>query len=317
MVLRPRGAPLRLTKSVPRMLPSAHGTASALRLSSISGLTSPARTCRSPTLRLPPHSDRRMVHGESGWLTSLSAGTFTRQHSTSWPGAPRVAASSILPTCQCQYPGGNGAVHPSLASRIAIGLPLINGGSAPALPVSRPARHSRVFRPAGLLSRPRRPFDTKVLQSTSLPLQTALAATNRSDNCCVGFAPTRKTRLSTAHVESGGGAVSESPEGGTHRPACKLDRIPGSVTPVRFHTPAHRTQRAIFQHWALQWDHAPRTQKTGAVTTTSRSSGSPMTCAEDARLPPLATLPSRPATKPAYASMAPLRSTRAALHLCM
>ena len=80
--------------------------------------------------------------------------------------------------------------------------PLIQGGSAPALPFSRPARRSLAFRPACSLSRPRRPFDTKALQSTSLPPQTALAATNRSDNCRVGFAPTRKTRLSTAHLES-------------------------------------------------------------------------------------------------------------------
>ena len=117
--------------------------------------------------------------------------------------ASRVAAPSILQTCRRQYPGGNDPVRLSLASRTAVGLPLINGGSAPALPVSRPARRSLAFRPVCSLSRPRRPFGTRVLQSISLPPRTALAATNRSDNCWVGFAPTRMTRLSTAHVESG------------------------------------------------------------------------------------------------------------------
>ena len=51
------------------------------------------------------------------------------------------------------------------------------------------------FRPVCSLNRPRRPFGTRVLQSISLPPRTALAATNRSDNFWVGFAPTRKTRL--------------------------------------------------------------------------------------------------------------------------
>ena len=128
-----------------------------------------------------------------------SRGSGWRVHATDR--ASRVATSSIMQTCRRHYPGGNGPVHSSLASRTAVGLPHIPGGSAPALPFSRPARRSLAFRPACSLSRPRRPFDTKVLQSTSLPPQTALAATNRSDNCCVGFAPTRKTRLSTAHWE--------------------------------------------------------------------------------------------------------------------
>ena len=39
-----------------------------------------------------------------------------------------------------------------------------------------------------------------MLQSISLPPRTALAATNRSDSCCAGFAPARRKRLSTAHV---------------------------------------------------------------------------------------------------------------------
>ena len=114
--------------------------------------------------------------------------------------ASRVAAPSILQTCRRQYPGGNDPVRLSLAFRTAVGLPLKVGGSAPALPVSRPARRSlRV--PASLLAEPPKAalWHPEVLQSISLPPRTALAATNRSDNCWVGFAPTRMTRLSTAH----------------------------------------------------------------------------------------------------------------------
>ena len=72
--------------------------------------------------------------------------------------ASRVASSFILQTCRRHYPGGNDPVRLSLASRTAVGLPLIRGGSAPALSVSRPARRSLAFRPICSLSRPRQPF---------------------------------------------------------------------------------------------------------------------------------------------------------------
>ncbi len=53
--------------------------------------------------------------------------------------------------------------------RPVVGLPLISGGSAPASPFSRPARCSRMFRPAWLLNCSSQPFDTGVLQSLLLP----------------------------------------------------------------------------------------------------------------------------------------------------
>jgi len=81
----------------------------------LSGLNIPTRACRSPTLRLPPRDDRRTVRGESGWLTSFSAGTFTRRLSTGWPGAPRVASLSLLQTCRRHYPDGNDPVLRTLA----------------------------------------------------------------------------------------------------------------------------------------------------------------------------------------------------------
>ena len=130
VVLRPRGAPHRLTKRLRECCLRLTGRPRHSRSSSISGLNSPARTCRSPTLRLPPHGGRRMVRGESGWFTSLSAGTFTRRHSTSSPGAPRVATSSIFHACRRHYPGGSAPVLMSLASRCVVGLPHVIGGSA-------------------------------------------------------------------------------------------------------------------------------------------------------------------------------------------
>ena len=120
--------------------------------------------------------------------------------------ASRVAALFLFHACRRQYPDGNGSVPVSLASPSANGLPLLTGGSTSVLPVSRPARRSLAFRPAWSLNRPRRPFFTRVLQSMSLPPWPALAATNRSDSCWAGFAPARRRRLSTAHVESRGGA---------------------------------------------------------------------------------------------------------------
>ena len=83
--------------------------------------------------------------------------------------ASHVATLFPFHACQRQYPDGNGSVPASLASPSANGLPLLTGGSASVLPVSRPARRSLAFRPACSLNRPRRPFDTRVLQTISLP----------------------------------------------------------------------------------------------------------------------------------------------------
>ena len=117
-------------------------------------------------------------------------------------GASRVAAVSLLHACRRQYPGGTGrccvARFPTAAS-----LPRFNGGSASALPVSRPARRSLSLPPACSLSRPWRPFVIEVLQSSSLPPRTAPTASGWSDSCRAGFAPAGTQRLSTAHIESG------------------------------------------------------------------------------------------------------------------
>ena len=83
--------------------------------------------------------------------------------------ASHVATFFPFHACQRHYPGGSEGVPASLASPSVFGLPHFSGGSAPALPVSRPARRSLAFRPACSLNRPKRPFDTRVLQTISLP----------------------------------------------------------------------------------------------------------------------------------------------------
>ena len=67
--------------------------------------------------------------------------------------ASHVAAFFLFPACQRHYPGGPKGVPPSLASPSGVGLPHFSAGSAPALPVSRPAQRSLAFRPAGSLNR--------------------------------------------------------------------------------------------------------------------------------------------------------------------
>ena len=97
-----------------------------------------------------------------------SRGPGRRVHGTGR--ASRVAAPSIFHACRGHYPGGNRPVRPSLSSRPASGLPLLTGGSASALSVSRPARRSLAFRPAWSLNRPRRP----VCQSASAHVVTSM-----------------------------------------------------------------------------------------------------------------------------------------------
>ncbi len=72
--------------------------------------------------------------------------------------ASRVATPSILHACQCQYPGGNRPVHVSFSSRSTSGLPHDTGGSASALPFSRPARHSLRVPACMLAKSPKRSF---------------------------------------------------------------------------------------------------------------------------------------------------------------
>ena len=113
----------------------------------------------SPVLRAPPPPCRPSLP-----LTGSRFGACLTTHRAS-----RVATFFPFHACQRHYPGGSREVPASLASPSVFGLPHFSGGSAPASPVSRPAQRSLAFRPACSLSRPRRPFATRVLQPMSLP----------------------------------------------------------------------------------------------------------------------------------------------------
>ena len=113
----------------------------------------------SPVLRASPPPCRPSLP-----LTGSRFGACLTTHRAS-----HVAASFPFHACQRHYPGGSKGVPASLASPSVFGLPHFSGGSAPALPVSRPARRSLAFRPACSLNRLMRPFDTRVLQTLSLP----------------------------------------------------------------------------------------------------------------------------------------------------
>ena len=75
------------------------------------------------------------------------------------PSPQRVSpvACITLPTCRAHYPGGPDGCACRLLPH-PCGLPRFMGGSASASSLSRPAQALLTLRPAGLLSRPRRPL---------------------------------------------------------------------------------------------------------------------------------------------------------------
>src|SRR5713101_9978832 len=71
-------------------------------------------------------------------------------------GSPPITRITF-PTCRAHYPGGSSGCSCRLLPR-SHGLPQMAGGSASALSLSRPAQASLTLRPAGLLSRLKRPL---------------------------------------------------------------------------------------------------------------------------------------------------------------
>ena len=71
-------------------------------------------------------------------------------------GSPPITRTTF-PTCRAHYPGGSNGCACRLLPR-PCSLPQMAGGSASALSLSRPAQASLALRPAGSLSRPRRPL---------------------------------------------------------------------------------------------------------------------------------------------------------------
>jgi hypothetical protein len=71
-------------------------------------------------------------------------------------GSPPITRITLL-TCRAHYPGGSNRCARRLLP-CPCSLPQMAGGSASALSLSRPAQASLTLRPAGSLSRPRRPL---------------------------------------------------------------------------------------------------------------------------------------------------------------
>ena len=71
-------------------------------------------------------------------------------------GSPPITRTTF-PTCRAHYPGGSSGCTCRLLPR-SRGLPQMAGGSASTLSLSRPAQASLTLRPAGLLSRLKRPL---------------------------------------------------------------------------------------------------------------------------------------------------------------
>src|SRR6202158_3327451 len=70
---------------------------------------------------------------------------------------PPPITRTTFPTCRAHYPGGSSGCARRLLPR-SRGLPQMAGGSASALSLSRPAQASLMLRPAGSLSRLKRPL---------------------------------------------------------------------------------------------------------------------------------------------------------------
>ena len=134
----------------------------------------------------PPWPARPCPHGSSvGACHAAGRASVLRP----FPSSTRAAA--ITPA---EPVGARVARFPTAGS-----LPRNPGGSASALPVSRPARRSIALRPTWSLNRPGRPFVVGVLQPMSLPPSSAPTATGWSDSCRAGFAPAEEWRRVTAH----------------------------------------------------------------------------------------------------------------------
>src|SRR5438132_1078725 len=71
-------------------------------------------------------------------------------------GSPPITRTTF-PTCHAHYPGGSSGCACRLLPRSCC-LPLLTGGSASALGLSRPAQASLTLRPTGLLNRLKRPL---------------------------------------------------------------------------------------------------------------------------------------------------------------
>ena len=111
---------------------------------------------------------------------------------------------TTFPTCRAHYPGGSNGCACRLLPR-SRSLPQMAGGSASALSLSRPAQASLALRPAGSLSRLKRPLSRG---SSPAGYPAKLLVSFRINRQLSGWnLPPLMIRAFEAHVESRMGAV--------------------------------------------------------------------------------------------------------------
>ena len=112
-------------------------------------------------------------------------------------GSPPITRTTF-PTCRAHYPGGSSGCACRLLPR-SRSLPQMAGGSASALSLSRPAQASLTLRPAGSLSRPRRPLSRGSSPAGYPPSRSS--ATGSIDNSLGGILPPLVIRAFGAHCQ--------------------------------------------------------------------------------------------------------------------
>jgi hypothetical protein len=110
-------------------------------------------------------------------------------HQTGLPRLPEPPFQRAVPTTPADRAGAYVDCFPASRS-----LPLVAGGSASALSLSRPAQASLTLRPAGSLSRPQATFVTR-LQPMRLPAQAARQLPDQSTTLRVDSSSTDDSRL--------------------------------------------------------------------------------------------------------------------------
>src|SRR6202521_5446841 len=171
----------------------APGSCHSPRLCLVSVVLEPRPLCSTGITRLPRYYGP-LRHPKRPSLTLAGCRFSSRQETA---GVSRVADAFLFHACRRHYPGGTPGLRRSSSARDS-GLPQETGGSAPTLPFSRPARRSLSFRPACSPSRPRRPFTPEAPMASFPPPPLRLLPAGAT-SCRVGFAPTGKRPLCTAH----------------------------------------------------------------------------------------------------------------------
>src|SRR5580704_8520987 len=155
-------------------------------------------------------------------------------HQTGLPRLPEPPFRRAVPTTPADRAGAFVDCFPASRS-----LPLVAGGSASALSLSRPAQASLTLRPAGSLSRPQATFVTR-LQPMRLPAQAARQLPDQSTTLRVDSSSTDDSRLRGALPQP------DSCTAANNAPSCDdlLDHLVGEQLDRVGHLDAERPGRS-------------------------------------------------------------------------